>query len=79
MGSGQGTAVNGAKVHRVKLAHGDQVLIGDTQLVIGFGGAASYAPPPANAVGGAATVNMAVPAQQPAPRNGMPASTPPNA
>ncbi|HSI03810.1 MAG TPA: FHA domain-containing protein, partial [Myxococcota bacterium] len=78
MGSGQGTAVNGAKVHRVKLSHGDQVLIGDTQLVIGFGGAANYAPP-ANAVGGAATVNMTVPAQQPAPRNGMPASAPPQA
>ncbi len=77
MGSGQGTAVNGAKVHRVKLSHGDQVLIGDTQLVIGFGGAASYAPP-AGAVGGTATVNMAVP-QQPAPRNGMPAATSPNA
>lgn len=83
MGSSQGTAVNGAKVHRVKLAHGDQVLIGDTQLVIGFGAAASYAPPagaPAATVGGSATVNMAVPQQQaPAPRNGMPASTPVNA
>ncbi len=74
MGSGQGTAVNGAKVHRVKLSHGDQVLIGDTQLVIGFGGAANYAPA-ADAVGGSATVNMAAPA----PRNGMPAAQSPSA
>jgi len=73
MGSSQGTAVNGAKVHRVKLSHGDQVLIGDTQLVIGFGGAASVGAQPA-----AAAASMA-PQQQPAPRNGMPASTPPNA
>ncbi len=77
MGSGQGTAVNGAKVHRVKLSHGDQVLIGDTQLVIGFGQAAVFAPPQAAAtVGGTATVNMAMPPQ---PRNGMPAANSPTA
>lgn len=81
MGSGQGTSVNGAKVHRVKLSHGDQVLIGDTQLVIGFGQAATFAPPQqAATVGGNATVNMAMPQQAaPQPRNGMPAANSPTA
>lgn len=37
MGSSNGTLVNGAKVRRVALNDGDQVVIGKTQLLIGFG------------------------------------------
>ncbi|MBI3180324.1 MAG: FHA domain-containing protein, partial [Deltaproteobacteria bacterium] len=59
MGSTVGTAVNGAKVHKVKLGHGDQVAIGDTQLVIGLGGAAQAMPQMAAAPAQAA---MAAPA-----------------
>ncbi|MEO1173751.1 MAG: FHA domain-containing protein, partial [Myxococcota bacterium] len=40
MGSSTGTLVNGAKIHKVALNHGDKVLIGDTQLLIGVGDAA---------------------------------------
>jgi len=95
MGSSQGTAVNGAKVHRVKLSHGDQVTIGDTQLVVlfngqpmpdGLGRQPLAAASPAPALGGTATVvgGAAANASFPggatnAPRNGMPASTPVNA
>src|SRR6478735_8826118 len=38
MGSTQGTVVNGAKISKIKLNHGDQVTVGDTTLVMGFGG-----------------------------------------
>ena len=41
MGSTQGTLVNGGKVAKCKLSHGDQVMIGDTTLVIGFGSPAA--------------------------------------
>src|SRR5271165_6493757 len=51
MGSTVGTAVNGAKIHKVKLKHGDQILLGDTQLVISLGGAL---PATASAPGAAA-------------------------
>ncbi len=40
MGSTEGTAVNGAKVHKVKLNSGDQIAIGDTVLVVSAGAAA---------------------------------------
>ncbi|MEM6531886.1 MAG: AgmX/PglI C-terminal domain-containing protein [Myxococcota bacterium] len=40
MGSSTGTLVNGSKIHKVVLNHGDQVIIGDTQLVIGVGNGA---------------------------------------
>jgi TonB family protein len=41
MGSSVGTMVNGAKIHKVKLNPGDQVMIGDIQLVIGVGAPAA--------------------------------------
>ena len=53
MGSTQGTLVNGTKVNKVKLNHGDQVLVGDTTLVLGFGSAAAL---PAGAAPAAAVV-----------------------
>src|SRR6185503_4190722 len=39
MGSTVGTLVNGAKVHKVKLNHGDQIAIGATVLVVSLGAA----------------------------------------
>ncbi len=77
MGSTVGTAVNGAKVHKVKLGHGDQVAIGDTQLVIGLGGAAqgvpaaapaAAAPQPMPAAPAVAPVAWGAPASQPQPQ-----------
>src|SRR5438093_1485163 len=71
MGSTEGTAVNGAKVHKVKLGHGDQVVIGDTQLVIGLGGAppvAAASPPSATAPG--QPPGMQAPPMQPATAQG---------
>ncbi|OGQ91739.1 MAG: hypothetical protein A2289_11840 [Deltaproteobacteria bacterium RIFOXYA12_FULL_58_15] len=56
MGSTTGTAVNGAKVHKVKLANGDQVLIGNALLIIGIGGAQAQV---------AATANMPAPSMAP--------------
>ncbi|MBI5512049.1 MAG: AgmX/PglI C-terminal domain-containing protein [Deltaproteobacteria bacterium] len=57
MGSAIGTVVNGAKIHKVKLNPGDQVMIGDIQLVINIGGA------PAAQYSGVQTVpNMPAPA-----------------
>ena len=44
MGSSVGTVVNGAKIHKVKLNPGDQVMIGDIQLVIGVGDNAAAMP-----------------------------------
>ena len=47
MGSSVGTVVNGAKVHKTKLSPGDQVALGDVQLMIGVGaGALAVAAPP---------------------------------
>jgi len=40
MGSTEGTAVNGAKVHKAKLNSGDQIVICDTTLVVSAGAAA---------------------------------------
>lgn len=72
MGSSGGTLVNGAKVHKVALKHGDQVVIGDTQLLInlGNGDVATVSPP-------GAAPQAAAPSGPPlgvaaAPRPGMP-------
>ena len=40
MGSTQGTLINGSKVSKAKLNHGDQITVGDTVLAVGFGGPA---------------------------------------
>lgn len=37
MGSSTGTLVNGSKIHKTKLNHGDQITVGDTILVVGVG------------------------------------------
>lgn len=74
MGSSAGTLVNGSKVHKVTLSHGDQVTIGDTQLVIDMGaGFAAAAPAPA------AAPTPVAPLGAPAPSAGLPASAPPGA
>ncbi len=66
-----GTLVNGAKVHKVALNDGDEVKIGDTQLVIGFGNGVA-----APAVAAAANEVTAVSA---APQNVQPQTPAPSA
>src|SRR3954452_20054391 len=39
MGSAEGTFLNGEKVKRVKLKAGDQIVVGETRLVVFMGGA----------------------------------------
>ena len=49
MGSPSGTFVNGAKVHKVKLNHGDQIGIGETILLVGVNQPAQAVAAPAQA------------------------------
>lgn len=66
MGSTQGTLVNGAKVNKVKLSHGDQVTVGDTVLTLGFGAqAAVMAAPPAAAAAAPVVAPVVAPAKTP--------------
>jgi pSer/pThr/pTyr-binding forkhead associated (FHA) protein/outer membrane biosynthesis protein TonB len=58
MGSTAGTLVNGAKIHKVKLNHGDQITVGETVLVVAFGGAPAMAAPPMAAAPMAAPQQM---------------------
>ena len=71
MGADAGTIVNGKRVSKVRLNHGDQIAVGETVLVVGLGvtgrDAAAPAPVPAPAVAPAAA------APQQAPRAGAPA------
>jgi hypothetical protein len=71
MGSTVGTAVNGAKVHKVKLNHGDQIVVGNTQLIVGIGrtaaqAAAGPASQPAAPTAGVASMPAPAPAGFPA-------------
>lgn len=50
MGSTAGTTVNGAKVHKVKLSHGDEVVLGDTQILVGLGALIPEPVPPSSFV-----------------------------
>ncbi|MEK7704969.1 MAG: FHA domain-containing protein, partial [Myxococcota bacterium] len=68
MGSTGGTAVNGTKVHKVKLNHGDQVVLGDTQIVVGMGAAIMAAAPAAVATPAGPSPTL--------PPSAMPASAP---
>lgn len=77
MGSTGGTAVNGAKVHKVKLNHGDKVVLGDTQIVVGMGAAIASAAVPATAAVAAAVPRAAAGVGAPTlPPSAMPASAP---
>jgi hypothetical protein len=72
MGSSSGTHVNGSKVHKAKLNHGDQILIGETSLMVGVGS-------PAGAQQAAALTAAAggMPAPGVAPMVGAPGMAPP--
>ena len=48
MGSVQGTLVAGKKVSRAKLAHGDVITVGETNLHVSLGAASTQPPAPAN-------------------------------
>src|SRR5690606_23035796 len=77
MGSTEGTAVNGAKVTKVKLNSGDQIAIGDATLVVSTGAAGQPRPMPAAPDMGATQV-MAMPPDMGATQvMGMPAAGPP--
>ncbi|MEZ4272654.1 MAG: AgmX/PglI C-terminal domain-containing protein [Myxococcota bacterium] len=71
MGSTSGTEVNGTKVHKVKLNHGDQVSIGGTTLVVGIGAqamvmpAVAQAPAPAPAPASPSVAAVSSPASAP--------------
>lgn len=74
MGSTSGTAVNGQRVQKVALNHGDQVTIGNTTLVIGLGAPAAQPAPHAvdprvanTAFSTAVTASFAAPQPQPVP------------
>src|SRR5689334_267844 len=87
LGSNRGTVVNGQKVNKSKLASGDEIILGDTRLVVTVGAtqaafdeATQVSPPPeaARAKPAAGTVMGmgAAPAAPPPPASPAPAASP---
>jgi TonB family protein len=76
MGTTEGTSVNGAKVVNAKLKSGDQVMVGDTTLVITTGAAAVAAPPAQAAPAQAMPMAAAAPAGAPFGTGSFPAARP---
>jgi len=68
MGSTVGTAVNGAKIHKVKLKHGDRILLGDTELAVSLGAALAWVPVQPTPAASSVSVRAAVPAPVVSPR-----------
>ncbi|MBX3245695.1 MAG: AgmX/PglI C-terminal domain-containing protein [Myxococcales bacterium] len=66
LGSASGTVVNGKKVNKCKLEHGDEVVLGDTRVVVEIGGAGAQDEAPTVVAAGA-------PAVAPPPPPGAPA------
>ncbi len=69
MGSSIGTLLNGAKISKAKLEHGDQIMVGDTTLSVGLGAPAVLAEAPASPVAHAvfSTPLAATPGREPLP------------
>ena len=76
LGSAAGTIVNGKKVNKTQLQNGDEVLLGDTRVVVEIAAAAAEAVPVAVAASAAAASPAAPPATPPATPAATPAANP---
>ena len=76
LGSASGTIVNGTKVNKAKLDHNDEIVLGDTRVIVEMGGASADDDDDATVVGSSPGAAAVVPAS-PAPVRAVPAPAAP--
>ncbi len=71
LGSQRGTLVNGGKITKSKLCDGDEILLGDTRIIVGVGQAIAEATPVATPAAAPATSGTILGVGGPAPSGGL--------